>query len=1230
MDSLDLSTHQFILSELASSLAGQAARGKLDGGDLSAFAAPAPKTHFLSLADVRSQVGLAEFCSVLATSPEGDSLEQLAPVVSDLRTQLSHLVDTEFEESMGWYGWSPPDQLAYALVTGLLLVSKKSPSERTSNVKAVIDFAEHLAVKLSSQTGDTHAVATRFAPGFHGLYRAIADISFPWSTEEFVAISKVFHLIGSSSLVVRRLNDALVILPEQEAAYDQAARSTRRRAKQDADDAGSATTLLTESDEESLAQDETAFEDKADESSFEYRSSLLAFYERSHRPLSGQFVLCASVEILTSILSQVLAVQATATAGGVEPNIPVAKERLARIEQESGALSTQRAWRKLLTFPVAPTNGLLARELSVTLRQAVKAHRDAYRFVINEQAKEHGEIAVELYSLEILSETLKLAVLADIAQARTDPNAIRPDVNGDVFVRVRTLLSEQAMIYEPILQSAALQCTGVLVLNFANLVMPMTSTLRRFVTTPLAMFESLPGQEDTTSPILISAAKALRSCVTAHGDKDLVVSTVYTLLNYLGRDTGFVSSGSTMRSGHSRATSREPVMAGRTEEQKAAITNNTIAVVSRLALEVGTIEVVSLTLSMLLQRLRASDGFTEGIIMLNIVPLAIAGTNHSFVEVVRTFTSILRSTMAGGVQRRDSASAHVALFKLARSLKQRGTNAASKEPASPLPGESDDASDKADGQEVSLKQLYLVELLQLFNERGKQLQTATSQHATRDELGELRLEMARLLPTIAELLSHDDLNPHLEPTLDMVALFRNMWFLAVLFNLANPHVARRASLSATLAFTPLVLTVQSVVRPSTDMHRILALVALKTPTLVPESARNYLDSDLEYNSVLKREFGHTALEEQRKLAAQLVPAQSNTTKVLKLPEIVFLLTIYNVEIIRSCLGRPSMLLWYFVNEGLNSSRLVDAMDGIADKVIHEFVSDIRPRMANHNIDSRITEEIQNLFLGSVHRVAKVRQVSRRCLDHLFLTYPTLMCSSKLVVLVLEILTLLRQACEAQFTDEYMPVYHFVSDRAGIAFDLGDDYVQREEILRSFLKHARKYLQMALTLAPIELKSLLEEYVSNIHGSQPASYTELGKSVAAELARSAGVGNRQEAFLPPLGGWTADATSRLFDDVTAKSNYGGEMTGIHLALSRQLAELKEDPTIEFSEATMANVKAQLVSAAKSSNAASKEDIRRLLYRTAALIVALPHVRAPYLCNAWDVKTADLPIPFQDRL
>ena len=1257
-------------------------------------------THYFpqSVSDARTQVGLAQFAASIASSSHKTRNAHLSPVLSGLQDLLADLSSTEIEESMDWQEWCLPDQLAFALVSAMLRIANSTPEYRQKSIDAVLSLAQNLSTALSATTGDAHVVAVRLVPLFHGLYRAIASVGFHWTMTEFARLATAIAPLTGTAQSIRRLNDALLVLPEQDSALQQANRATRRKPKvatirpkdddESARSAGSVDTFFSgdeEEDEDELdAANEGGFTVDSNSGAFDYRNAVLSQYRKDGRPLSGHFVLAAGIEILTSVLSQALAVHVKR--GGhkapqrksfeLDDEVPDHEH----IGLEHDASATRRAWKLLLAFPIGDlhvethvngngtTNGGaangsavngnqstgssflsslpiignnkgtaafgdaddvvsgisgslkeagLSQALSATLRTAGRAYHDVHRFVDNEGSKQRGDLHVDVYALEILSESLKLGALCSVAQSRAGKSR---DVDSHTLVRIRTLLSEQASVFEPVLQGAALQSTGLLVLNFPNIAMPMTTQLRRFVTSPLAMFEVSPGSQHVVTPILASAAKALRACVTAHGSDDLVVSTMYTLLNYLGKDASFggyaaggaAGSGVSVRSGASRAVSiRDHAgmrvsgsltsFAARTEEQKVAITASTIAVVARLALEVGKPETLALTTSMLLQRLRTADDRAEAVLLANLVPLAVAGSKTSFLEVIRALTNTLRSALSGGAGRRASQAVHAAQSSLAQRL---GSRRESEDKETSEDGE----KAASDAEEIDLsagrKELYLVELLQLFAEKGQQLQTAASSgKASKEELAELNTDLSNLLPTIAALLVHDDINPQLTPTVEMVSLFRNMWFLSVLFGYATPPAQRRAARLASAQRG-------SAQKQEDLIGDALASISLKTPTLVPETAHNYLENDLEYNSVLRRDFSSTSIDSARKQLSALIPSHAAQIKSFKLAEVTFLQTIYNLECMRGSLGRPSMILWYFVNEGLNASSLVGAMETIADKVIEQFIIDVQPQIYDHALDPRVAAEVRNLLLGSVHRVAKVRSVSRRFLDRLVGTYPSLLCGSDLVILMLEMLTLLREGCEAEFRDEYAPVYHFHSARANVAFDMSDSYAQRESILKDFLGRTRAFLTTLSKRAPVELQGILQRYLGTIDDASLPGYTELGKSVAMDFARNVGVGNRQETFLPPLGGWNADSSSSLAGELTAKSTYLGEMTGIHLALTKGLMELRKDPATNFSDESVKECKKQLAGVSKELMSKKQSvpfaDIRRLLYRTAALAVALPHV------------------------
>jgi phosphatidylinositol 4-kinase len=142
------------------------------------------------------------------------------------------------------------------------------------------------------------------------------------------------------------------------------------------------------------------------------------------------------------------------------------------------------------------------------------------------------------------------------------------------------------------------------------------------------------------------------------------------------------------------------------------------------------------------------------------------------------------------------------------------------------------------------------------------------------------------------------------------------------------------------------------------------------------------------------------------------------------------------------------------------------------------------------LPEHLSEELRKLLIGSTHRISRARDVASKYLNSLITSFPSLMCDPPLVYAILECLTLLRHACENEFTDEvttigffwvqlakvrlqYNPVYEFHSESAGITLQLTDDYKVRNDILGQLQRHANTWLELALSRAPIELQSTLQ-------------------------------------------------------------------------------------------------------------------------------------------------------------
>ena len=146
---------------------------------------------------------------------------------------------------------------------------------------------------------------------------------------------------------------------------------------------------------------------------------------------------------------------------------------------------------------------------------------------------------------------------------------------------------------------------------------------------------------------------------------------------------------------------------------------------------------------------------------------------------------------------------------------------------------------------------YLVELLTLFADKGIAIQ-ANSATVTASQVSfsiaicllslthilqtaEQIVQLATLLLPIDALTTRADFSSLHKQDAELVALFRNMWFLCVLFRFTSDDGSE-----------------------SGDRWQGAALsrIATRTPPLVEEEAHDYATSDLEYNTVFRQDYAH--------------------------------------------------------------------------------------------------------------------------------------------------------------------------------------------------------------------------------------------------------------------------------------------------------------------------------------------------------------------------------------
>jgi phosphatidylinositol 4-kinase len=295
-----------------------------------------------------------------------------------------------------------------------------------------------------------------------------------------------------------------------------------------------------------------------------------------------------------------------------------------------------------------------------------------------------------------------------------------------------------------------------------------------------------------------------------------MLSNMYSLLNYIAAASKEITDNSTSvhlagisqymaTSDHGTLYSMEAGLRGMTEEEKRLVGISTIAVVTRLALEFKVEEATRLTISMLLQRLRFAEPTVEAAIANNLVDLALAASEGSFRDIIRAFSAINRSANPDD-PRFSNNMVLAAQTRLAKEIHRR----------------------------PEFAMIYLTELLALFGDKGVAIQNiaATNQQVKTDDMVE---QLASLLLPIDALLNHPSFDEATIANLsaETTALFRNMWFLCSLFQFTAADGEGSAM--------------------QWQRHALLH-IAVKSPSIVSEEARESLSGDIEYNAVIRQEY----------------------------------------------------------------------------------------------------------------------------------------------------------------------------------------------------------------------------------------------------------------------------------------------------------------------------------------------------------------------------------------
>ncbi|KAL4761682.1 1-phosphatidylinositol 4-kinase STT4 [Aspergillus foveolatus] len=397
-----------------------------------------------------------------------------------------------------------------------------------------------------------------------------------------------------------------------------------------------------------------------------------------------------------------------------------------------------------------------------------------------------------------------------------------------------------------------------------------------------------------------------------------------------------------------------------------------------------------------------------------------------------------------------------------------------------------------------LYRLYLVHLLESLVNKGD----ATDEHE-----GHLAPEdISPLLKPLA-LLSSKGLQ--LEQDQYICALFRDAWF-----NIAVHGI----SLSSTVGQNHI---------------EELRLLAKHSPALVSEDRMDMIESDVELNTVLRRGMSPQRHIEQKKRLVNEIPHRESEIKRLSYPKAVFLNAALLLENLRAFSGDCTKPLSYFRDPALATAEMASCMTAIADRVVGCYLA---LTLSGKRNSAFLSKELAGFFIACCHRIERIQKVAISCANSIIQECPSALCDKNSLFALLELLTVVWRSCHEEELDEFEWKSTFTSLIGHVKVDLPDNYGYRRRTLEVLLERARAWITSVMDIAPLDIKGLLQSYLSASDDNDGYGDISMGRSFALEMGSLIPQNDHRLGSIDSLGVTRVNVASNFIAQHTARQKY----------------------------------------------------------------------------------------------
>ncbi|TKA76163.1 hypothetical protein B0A49_03968 [Cryomyces minteri] len=371
-----------------------------------------------------------------------------------------------------------------------------------------------------------------------------------------------------------------------------------------------------------------------------------------------------------------------------------------------------------------------------------------------------------------------------------------------------------------------------------------------------------------------------------------------------------------------------------------------------------------------------------------------------------------------------------------------------------------------------LYEIYLVHLLDAVIRKGDARETENSHVADVDLAAK---EITQLLEPLAILVSlNASSTVELQDSQAMLSMQRDAWFNIVVHG-----------------FSPM--------SPLGKKHLTeLKILAQYSHPLVAEERADQVESDIELNTVLRRGMNPNHMAEQKRQLTEFLPSCEADIRGLSYTEVVFLSAANLVAHLQARAGDPTKTRLYFLDPKLRSGAMGSCMNAIAISAVDVYLS---KTLAGHDqifSTPYVAQQLATFFAGCCHRISRVQHVSIACTDRIISQIPSALCQKSSLFALLELLTIMWTSCLEAETDQYESKSIYSSSRGNVSVELSDDYEFRRFTLVEFHKRAKGWVGRVMDVAPLDVKGLLQTYLSEYDDEGVYGHVSLGRSFALEM------------------------------------------------------------------------------------------------------------------------------------